>query len=237
MSAAVSWRGVSRSAALLLLLALAACARLPPPPPAPPGDLLAAARQRVADVRTLRAQFDALARYPGGERRSNGVLLVRAPDDWRLRLVAPFGLTVLDALHADGRTTVTAPLGDGGGGAAAFTRLGPGDTLAFGSGREWTPCRPGAAPGAYWCGAPPTRWVTVDPGSATIAAEGVLEDGRAVVTRQYADYRLVDGVPLPFRIRIEYPLERVSVDITIDRYELNAPLRDEQFRPPAGAAS
>ncbi|MFN8641023.1 MAG: hypothetical protein U0802_04950 [Candidatus Binatia bacterium] len=212
-------------------------ARVAPLPPAPPGDLLAAARQRVAAVRTLRAQFAAVARYPGGERHSDGVLLVRAPDDWRLRLVAPFGLTVLDAVHVDGRTTVTAPLGEGDRGAPAFTRLGPGDTLAFGSAGAWSPCHPAATAGDYWCGSPPTRWVSVDPASATIAAEGVLADGRTVVTRRYADYRTVDGVPLPFRIRIDYPLEPVFVDITVGRYELNPPLRDAQFQPPAGAAS
>ena len=230
----------TRWCATALLVALAACARLPPPLPAPPGDPLAVARQRVAAVRTLRAQFDAVARFPGGERRSTGVLLVRAPGDWRLRLVGPFGLTVLDAVRAAGRTTVTAPLGDGGRDGTAFTRLGPGDSLVFGADGGWPPCRPAAAPdggGEYWCGSPPTRWVSVDPATATVRAEAALEDGRPVVTRSYGDYRLVDGVPLPFRIRIEYPVEQVTVEIAISRYELNPPLRDEQFQPPAAEAS
>lgn len=227
-----SRRREGRARALLVLLALAGCARVPPLPPAPPGDPLAVARQRVAAVRTLRARFDAVARVPGGERRSAGVLLVRAPGDWRLRLVAPFGLTVLDAVHVAGRTTITAPLGGGGGDTAAFTRLEPGDSLVFGAGDGWSPCAPADA-NAYWCGAPPARWVSVDATTATVRAEAALEDGRAAVTRSYGDYRLVDGVPLPFRIRIDYPREQVTVDIAIGRYELNPPLRDDLFQPPA----
>lgn len=233
-------RSSRRPDAVALLVALAACARVAPPlPPPPPGDPLAVARERVAAVRTLRAQFDAVARFPGGERRSTGVLLVRVPDDWRLRLVAPFGLTVLDALHAGGRTAVTAPLGGAAGDAAAFTRLGPGDTLVFGAAAAWSPCRPPAAdaPDAYWCGAPPTRWVEVDPTTATIRAEGVVDAGQPLVTRTYADYRDVDGIPLPYRIRVDYPAERVTVEIAVERYELNPALRDDQFHLPAAGRS
>jgi hypothetical protein len=79
--------------------------------------------------------------------------------------------------------------------------------------------------------------VSVDAATATIRAEAALEDGRAVVSRSFGDYRLVDGVPLPYRIRIDYPAEQVTVEIVIGRYELNPPLRDEHFQTPAARPS
>ncbi len=81
-----------RCAALLLLLGCAACAR---PAPAPPP--LAA-----AEVRTLRARFHAVAQTNAGERAVAGVLIIERPDAVRLRLIAPFGVTVLDYVRSDG---------------------------------------------------------------------------------------------------------------------------------------
>ena len=221
---------------MALVVALSACARVSTlPPPAPPGDPLAVVRQRAATLHAVRAQFDAVARFPGGERRSTGVLIVRPPDDARLRLVAPFGLTVFDGLRTGGRTYVSAPLAAGHEEASmAFMRVGPGDSLLFGAGTAET-CRAGDAHGdrvEYWCGSPPTRWVAIDRATATVSAESELEDGQPLVTRSYGDYRVVDDLPLPYRIRIDYPRQQVTVEITVSRYEVNPPLRDEQFAPP-----
>ena len=226
-----------RGAAAALLL-LAACARVAPapPPPAPTGDPLAIVRQRAAALRTLRAQFDAVAHFPGGERESSGVLIVRQPGDARLRLVAPFGLTVFDGLRTGGRTYVDAPLAsDREEASLAFMRVGPADSVLFGAGAGDT-CRPAAADradtAASWCGSPPTRWVIVDRATATLLSETELENGTPIATRSYGDYRDVAGTPLPYRIRIEYPQKQVSVDIAVTKYELNPTLRDDQFTPP-----
>ena len=224
--------------ALVLAVALSACARVAPlpPAPAPPGDPLAVIQHRAAALHTLRAQFDAVARFPGGERRSTGVLIVRPPDDARLRLVAPFGLTVFDGLRTGGRTYVNSPLAAGHEDASlAFMRVGPGYSLLFGA-ADTTACRASGTQAdrvEYWCGTPPTRWVAIDRATATVSAEAELENGQPLVTRSYGDYRVVDDLPLPYRIRIDYPRQQVSVDITVTRYELNPPLRDEQFAPPA----
>lgn len=222
----------------VLLLTLAACARVAntPLPPPPAGDPLAVVRQRAAALHALRARFDAVAHFPGGERRTAGVLIVRPPDDARLRLVAPFGLTVFDGLRTGGRTYVSAPLAAGPEAASlAFMRVGPADSLLFGAGAA-EDCRAAAGPpdrAEYWCGKPPTRWLSIDRATATVSADAELVDGQTAVTRGYADYRLVDGLPLPYRIRIDYPPQQVGVDITVGRYEVDPPLRDDQFQPPA----
>ena len=57
------------------------------------------------------------------------------------------------------------------------------------------------------------------------------------MTWTYADYRLIDGVPLPFHITIDYLRPHVAVKIAVDKYEVNPPLRDDQFQPPPGQSS
>ncbi|MBX3024711.1 hypothetical protein KF840_07360 [bacterium] len=218
----------------MLLALLAGCLRPAKPPPAPPGDPLTALRQRTAALRTLRAAFDVVVHVGADERRATGVLLVRPPDDARMRLVAPFGMTVFDGLRTGGRTYVTAPLASGDDPTSLRAmRFGPGDSVLFGAGAG--ACRaaePRDGQTIYWCGAPPTRWVAIDPATATLGAEGETVDGEPLVTWAYSDYRLVDGQPLPFRIRIDYPRANVTVDIAVERYEVNPPLRDDQFVPP-----
>lgn len=230
------WR--RRAGALALLVAMSACARVAPapPPPVAGGDPLAVLRRHAAAIRTLRAQFDAAARFPGGERASSGVLIVRPPDDARLRLVAPFGLTVFDGLRTGGRTYVSSPLAGGREPSSAlFMRVGPADSILFG-GAALAACRAATAPqpttAAYWCGDPATRWLIIDRPTGTLLSETELENAAPSVVRSYGDYRAVDGVPLPYRIRVDYPPQHVSVDIIISRYELNPPLRDDQFAPP-----
>lgn len=223
----------ARRVAVLLAL-LAGCVRPPKPPPAPPGDPLTVLRQRTAALRTLRAAFDVVVHVGGEERGAAGVLIARPPDDARMRLVAPFGMTVFDGLRTGGRTYVTAPLASGDDPASLRAmRFGPGDSVLFGAATGT--CRavgPRDGQAMYWCGTPPTRWVAIDPVTATLSAEGETIDGEPLATWAYADYRLVDGQPLPFQIRIDYPRPKVTVDITVERYEVNPPLRDDQFAPP-----
>ena len=233
-------RNRGRALPLAALLALVAgCLRAPKPPPAPAGDPLTVLRQRAAEVKTLRAQFDVTVHIADDERTATGVLLVRPPDDARMRLVAPFGMTVFDGLRTRGQTYINAPLASGDDPTSLKAmRVGPGDSVLFGAGTG--ACRAdGLRDGKalYWCGAPPTRWVSIDPTTATLTAEGETVDGEPLVTWAYTDYRLVDGQPLPYQIRIEYLRSKVTVDIIVDRYEVNPPLRDDQFQPPRGAAA
>jgi hypothetical protein len=196
-------------------------------------------RQRTAAVETLRAEFDVAVTIGDDDRSATGVLVVRPPEDARMRLVAPFGITVFDGLRTGGRTYITAPLASGNDPTSLKAlRFGPGDSVLFGV--DTGACRAdGLRDGKalYWCGTPPTRWVSIDPSTATLSAEGETGDGEPLVTWAYTDYRLVDGQPLPFHIRIEYLRPKVSVDIIVKRYEVNPPLRDDQFQPPPGAAA
>ena len=42
---------------------------------------------------------------------------------------------------------------------------------------------------------------------------------------------------LPYHIALQYPEQRVSLDISIERYEVNPRLPDELFQPPASGGS
>jgi hypothetical protein len=231
------WRAWSAAALLALVLG---CLRPPGPPPVPAGrDPLTVLRERAALVKTLRAQFDVVVQVAGDERSASGVLLVRPPEDARMRLVAPFGMTVFDALRTNGRTYLTAPFASGTDAASLEAqRFGPGDSLLFGA--DAGACRADGMRDeniVYWCGTPPTRWVTINPANATLVEEGETDDGEPVVTWTYADYRLIDGVPLPFHITIDYLRPHVTVVIAVDKYEVNPPLRDDQFQPPSSQSS
>jgi hypothetical protein len=76
------WR--AWSAAALLALALGCLPAGPPPVPAG-RDPLTVLRERAALVKTLRAQFDVVVQVAGDERSASGVLVVRLPDEARMR--------------------------------------------------------------------------------------------------------------------------------------------------------
>ena len=229
---------------LVLSLAIAACtARLPPGPalPAAPDAQLAAVRAREDQIRSLRARFSSVARLRGTERSADGVLVVAKPDRFRLRLMLPFGITIFDYLTVGDRTWSALPLADqparnGAGEFAPFSRddLGqaflrgsyafPGECVAApaSAGQVWVACHEGDAL---------RRTLLI--GKDGISEETSYQGGVPRLSIHYADYRAVDGVGLPFHITLDYPQWQQSVDITIQRYEVNPTLSDDLFRPPS----
>jgi len=242
-------RGRARLAALPLALLLAACPRAAqharPAAPADPEARLAAVRAREDALHSLRARFTAVTRLPDAERTADGVLLVVKPDRFRLRLMLPFGITVCDYLNVGDGAWIALPLAD----AAQRERLG-----------EFTPFSrddlgqaflrgPYAFPGE--CEATPASgtdvWVRCHEGDAlrrtllivgdVIVEETSYDGGTPRMVIRYADYRDVDGTPLPFRIDLSYPQRQQSVDIAIQRYEVNPTLGDALFLPAPGSRS
>jgi hypothetical protein len=243
-----------RAAAAALAVALAACAA---PKPAPrssacgrePAAVLACVRQREDAVTTLRARFNATSESGGESTTTSGVLLVAKPDRFRLRLMLPFGLTVFDAVESGGRLQMSLPLqggateGEAPRGPLPFSQIdleeaflrGP---FAFpgrceargGSGDEiLVRCAGDSAERA--------RDLRLDAATATIVEEASLDpasgDPTPRFTVAYTDYRLAGtpGVALPYRIRLGYPARRISLDIEIEKYEVNPALAATLFRP------
>src|SRR5215470_15649499 len=104
---------------LLSIVGVAGCAlppaQLPPvpasvEPPSDPATVYATVRQREEAIRTLRAQFSAVVHQGTSERRADGVLLVKKPDRFRMRLLSPFGLTVFDYTSWDAHARMELPL-------------------------------------------------------------------------------------------------------------------------------
>jgi outer membrane biogenesis lipoprotein LolB len=212
--------------------------------PAAPAARLAAVQANEERIHSLRARFSSVAHISDTDRSADGVLLVVKPDRFRLRLMLPFGMTVFDYLCIGDQTWVVLPLAGEQEQArveqfAPFSREDLGQAFLRGS---------YAFPGT--CDAAPAPsdqvWVTCREGEALrrtvlIGTDGIVEeatysDGVQRLLIRYADYRSVDGTALPFRITLEYPQRRQSVDIAIDRYEVNPALSEELFRPTAGSS-
>ena len=237
-------------AALLLLLALSGCPRAAQAPaarlPSSPDARLAAVRAREDQVQTLRARFSSVTRVGEEERHTDGVLLVAKPDRFRMRLMLPFGFTVFDYLNVGEQTWMTLPLADAqqrerAGAFAPFSRQDLAEAFLRGPYAFPGECTPAPAAGD-------TVWVSCHVAGALrrtylIGADGIAEetsyDGDAPRMHiAYTDYRAAGGTTLPFRITLDYPQRQQSVDITIDRYEVNPSLSDDLFAPaPADRAN
>jgi outer membrane lipoprotein-sorting protein len=233
----------ARGICVLLALALSACAtRVPSAPvlPSDPDARLAAVRAREERIQSLRARFSSVTRLPGAERSADGVLLVAKPDRFRLRLLLPFGLTVFDYLNVGEQTWTALPLADPqqrdrAVEFAPFSRDDLGQAFLRGPFAFPGQCAAARAGGE-------TVQVTCHDGGAVrrtllIGTDGIVEEtsyeaGAPRLRIRYADYRAVDAVMLPFRITLEYAQRQQSVDITIDRYEVNPTLSDDLFQPP-----
>jgi len=228
---------------ILVITIVAGCAAKPAPPvalPADPSARLAAVQAQESRVRSLRARFSSVTRLPGGEREADGVLLVAKPDRFRLRLMLPFGFTVFDYLNVGDQTWMALPLADAAqrnrmGEFAPFSREDLGQ--AFLRGAYAFPGQCDAAQAAagdvvvVTCREGGAVRRTLHIGGTGIVEETSYEGGAARLVIRYADYRDAGGVSVPFRITMDYPQRQQSVDITIDRYEVNPVLSDDLFRP------
>jgi outer membrane lipoprotein-sorting protein len=201
-------------------------------------------RQREDHIQSLRARFKATAYQGSDENDVQGVLLVRKADRFRMRLMLPLGITVLDYVSHGSRTWTLLPLSKEDNTAEA-TLFSPADV------RETFLRGPAAFPGT--CSAtsdsvsivdvacracdhcPLLRSLRLDRRGATIVDEKSYDDGGPRLAIHYDDYREVAGLPLPFHILMTYPARRLNVEIKIREYEVNPELKDKLFEPPQGA--
>jgi outer membrane lipoprotein-sorting protein len=207
--------------------------------------VLEGVRRREDEIRSLRARFKATASHDLDQSDVQGVLLVRKTDRFRMRLMLPLGITVLDYVshgdkawtflplskddNAEGTTTLLSPRDvreTFQRGAAAF----PGTCSASNDSSEIVEveCRP-----CDEC--PVLRSMRLDRRRGTISEETSYDADGPRLSIRYDDYREVDGVPLPFHILLSYPMQRLKVEIRIRAYEVNPELKDELFAPPSGA--
>jgi len=210
--------------------------------------VFAALQARERSVHALRAQFVATATQGSESRRADGVLLVQRPDRVRLRLVSPFGLTVLDYTSAGGQTRLLLPLEDrtlDGTAGATDAAASPADfgRLLLRLGDEpGAQCSARAAEAAVvvdCVGADGTlvRQATIDPATATVVRDVGFARGDPQVTMELGDYRVVDGVPLPFRLRLAYPRSGATTEIQVRAYAVNPEIEERVFvLPPPGGA-
>jgi outer membrane lipoprotein-sorting protein len=215
------------------------------PPPSDPAAVLEGIRRREDEVRSLRAAFKATAFHELDQSDVQGVVLVRKPDRFRMRLMLPLGITVLDYVSHGDKAWTFLPLSKDDNAEETPTLLSPRDvretfqrgTAAFpgtcsaSSGSSATvdvECRP-----CDEC--PILRSMRLDRRRGTISEETSYDTDGPRLSIRYDDYREVDGLPLPFHILMSYPTRRLKVEIRIRAYEVNPELKDELFAPPAGA--
>jgi hypothetical protein len=247
----IARRGARLGLALALPL-LAACAA-PVQRPAPvaatdPEAVFATVRAREDRLVTLRARFAADARRGAERHATDGVLLVKKPDRFRLRMMLPLGLTVFDFVQAGQREQLSLPLQG-----RVVSGTPPPDLMpmsqadldeAFLRGPAAFPgtCAAQAvAPGqvAVVCrdrSGDVLRRIDIERATATIIEEVSYDRGRPRLVLRYGDYRRVGDVALPYHIEMLCPGRDLSLAIRIARYEVNPSLPDRLFEP-AGPAS
>jgi hypothetical protein len=190
---------------------------------------------------SLRARFRADTHAGQEERSADGVLLVKKPDRVRLRLMLPFGPTVFDYVSWGEHTQVTLPL-QGMTGAKAppavalFSREDVAETFLRGPQAFPGTCVPSrerdeVAVLCHDAQGVLLRRLDIDPFNGAIREEISYEAGARRMVLRYSDYRPVDGVDMPYHVAMIYPQRNLSVDIRIERYELNPTLADTLFQP------
>jgi len=239
-------------AALCLAAAAVACTPrvvLPPVPVATdPAEVLAMVRQREDTIHTLRARFSATLHQGENVRRAEGVLLVKKPDRFRLRLLSPLGFTVFDyvsqGMHGrmelplegkqlvDDEITAQSPFSPIDfrqaflRGEAAF----PGQCTAQAASAEVViDCRDDGGAGV--------RQIRIANATGTVTREISFDGAQPRAILQFDDYRVVDGVAVPFAIELQSPERGVTVQIALRTYEINPVLADGLFAAAAGHAS
>jgi len=231
------------SIALVCSALLVACrARVPAPVPPEtaltPDAVYAAVRRQEAQVRALRSRFSARVDHAGEVRRADGVLLVKKPDRFRLRLLAPFGPTVFDYTSWDDHDRMQLPLEGkqfNDAEIADHAPFSPADLRVVFLGTDGgLQCRAqgGAAETVVDCrdheGAV-ARLIHVQTATRRVAQEVHFAAGQPRLIMRFDDYRHVDSVDLPFQISLTYPEKNVHLEITVRSYEVNPTLADELF--------
>ncbi len=235
----------SRSVAFLCAALLAACgSRVAAPPAAEseqtPEAAYAAVRQQEAAIRTLRARFSARVRRGTETRNAEGVLVVKKPDRFRLRLLSPFGLTVFDYTSWDAHDRMELPL-EGklfrDAEIAEHAPFSPADMreVFLGSaGDDATRCtvQGGALETVVDCRdheGTLARLTRIQTATRRIAQQVRLQSGQPELVMEFADYRRVERLELPFKIDLTYPANAIHLEIRVRNYEVNPSLSDSLF--------
>jgi hypothetical protein len=72
----------------------------------------------------------------------------------------------------------------------------------------------------------------LDPTSTFIREEVSYDDATPRLMLRYGDYQPTNGIWLPRRIVLASPHHAVSLDIVVERYEINPDLSADLFQPP-----
>ena len=207
---------------------------------ADPAAVYAAVRRAEDSVQTMRARFSATVHQGDNVRQADGVLVVKKPDRFRMRLLSPFGLTVFDYTSWDGHARMELPLEGkrlSDSEITAESAFTPGDLrqafLRAGAAfpGRCTP-RAAAAETIVECrDAEGTllRVLHIEQRTQTITEEVSFASGVPHLTMQYDDYRAVGAALLPFAIHLSYPERQVTLAISVRNYEVNPALADELF--------
>jgi hypothetical protein len=241
----------------LLLAALAGgCCTLPrlaalprvtgaPASPARLLEVLSRLRAAQVSVRTLKVVHHITLTSRGGASSGalRGLLAVRRPDAYRLRVFGPAGLTAMDLVWSSGRFVLDVPpsdvhlVGDErtprrslhgvpvDGLARAFLGTYEADRASLVEDRRWallTLEEPGGA----------RRILYVRPADGEVVIDSRFVDGREALRLTHADRRVVSGVALSHRVRCDMPLEGLSATIEVERYDVNPPLPGAAFALP-----
>lgn len=232
---------------VLPVLGLVSCSvPRPVPPPAPaldPVRALEIVRAREDRIRSLRARFSANTAREGERHSADGVLLVKKPDSFRLRLMLPFGLTIFDYVSCGDHAQLALPMedkiinGHPRGDRVAFSQEDLGQAFLRGPNAFPGTCRAngvdasGIVVSCRDAGGNLLRQIHIDARAGTILDETSYEGDRPRMVIRYDDYRSVGDVDLPFRIVLRYPDRRLALDIAIQRYDVNPVLADDLFQP------
>jgi len=240
----------SRRGAVLAAVCFAACSARAPEsvslPHTDAGELLARVRANEESIRSLRAHFQSRSRHAGQTREAEGVLIVSKPERFRMRLMLPFGMTVFDCVGREDGTWISLPLNDDRAPLPAdlafFSRENLGAAFLRGSYAFPGTCSVSRADerGAdVICrgggDAEITRTLRLDRRDATLREESTIDHGTPRLVIRYEDYRRVANVLVPFRIALSDPGRDLSVEISIEGYEVNPSLTDDLFAVPPGA--
>ena len=243
----------THSGAVLCAALLAACSgRVTVPPAAEtertPAAAYAAVRQQEAAIRTLRARFRAVVRRGTVTRIAEGVLVVKKPDRFRLRLLSPFGLTIFDysssgahdrmELPLEGKLFHDAEIADH----ALFSPAAMREAFLGSSGDDAKRCtvQGGDLETVVDCrdeAGTLGRLIRIQTSTRRVEQRVRMQSGQPELVMEFADYRRVERVELPFKIALTYPAKQMHLDITVRSYEVNPSLPDSLFDASTGGAS
>lgn len=206
--------------------------------PASAADVLRLLEEREAQTKTLTATFKlVLHRADGSEEASRGALVVARPDRLRLQVFSFGMVTAYDYTVRGERFRVRRPLegvektgrfGD----AAEAEALGGDVRPLFLHAGKLAEARVSENDESFLVRVDEgddSRLIEVVKGDGRIASETLSGAGAVRIESEYSDYRAVDGVPLPYRIRVTYPAKSVTLAIDVDRYARNPPVADDLF--------